>query len=148
MFDLALSPNGDLILAGNRDLAGISGADLVEQRIRLRLRLRRGTWVYDENETLGSQLHRMIGMAPEEAHNSVGAYVREALRTMDDINVDDVLHFHVNAEGEVGDVHDPNENIAVEVLVLYTIISDDENTTEDISEQRELRVSIPIGGGI
>jgi hypothetical protein len=43
-YDLAISEHGDLILAGNRDLGGVSGVDLLNQRIQTRLRLHRGSW--------------------------------------------------------------------------------------------------------
>ena len=34
---------------GSKDFSGISGTDLLNQRISIRLRLHRGEWVYDED---------------------------------------------------------------------------------------------------
>lgn len=90
MYDLALSEHGDLFVAANRDLAGISGVDLIEQRIRTRLKVHRGSWVYDTEETFGSYLYRTINLPPEEAEARAEDYVREALQPMEDIAVVDV----------------------------------------------------------
>lgn len=90
-WDLAVSENGDFVFAAHRDLAGVSGTDLIEQRIRLRLRIVRGSWVFDTDKTLGSYLHQLVGMNPVKASGLAPAYVREALRTMTEISVDDVL---------------------------------------------------------
>jgi phage baseplate assembly protein W len=87
---LAISPHGDLIFAANRDLAGVSGIDLINQRIRTRLRLHRGSWVYDADGSLGSNLFQLIGKASTQAAQLAPAYVREALRDMPEIQVDDV----------------------------------------------------------
>lgn len=89
-YDVAISNNGDLIFTSHRDLAGISGSALIEQRIRLRLRLHRGQWIFDANATLGSQLFTLSGKRPEDAQKYVQAYVREALRDMAEISVEDV----------------------------------------------------------
>lgn len=86
-FDLAISRAGDLIVTPNRDLSGISGTDLIEQRMKIRLRVEQGTWTYDETNSLGSQLHRLLGISPARAAAIAPAYVHEALRAMDDIEV-------------------------------------------------------------
>lgn len=90
-WDLAISENGDLIVSGHGDLLGRTGEDLIEQRIRVRLTVFRGGWVYDTRKTLGSNLHRLIGMSPTEAASSAPQLVREALRDMDEeITVEDI----------------------------------------------------------
>jgi phage baseplate assembly protein W len=89
MFDLTISEHGDLVLAGNRDLAGVSGTDLVNQRIRLRLIVHRGEWFYDRDGTFGSNLHDILGKSPASAIQT-DAYVREALRSMEDISIEDI----------------------------------------------------------
>jgi hypothetical protein len=88
-YDLAISEHGDLILAGNRDLAGVSGTDLINQRIVIRLTIQRGAWIFDTNGTLGSFLFRLLGQSPQSALET-DSYVREALRGMTDISVEDV----------------------------------------------------------
>jgi hypothetical protein len=111
-YDLALSGHGDLVVSGNRDLAGISGTDLIEQRIRLRLRVQRGSWIYDETQTLGSNLNNVIGMEPERAQSVADNLVREALIRMTEITVSGVtliygdkdvttvVHYQITSEGE------------------------------------------------
>jgi phage baseplate assembly protein W len=90
LYDLAISEHGDLILAGNRDLAGVSGTDLVNQRIRMRLLVHRGAWFYDRDGTFGSNLHEVLGKAPSSAIQT-DAYVREALRSMEDISIEEIF---------------------------------------------------------
>jgi hypothetical protein len=89
MYDLAISDHGDLILAGSRDLEGASGTNLLDQRIVIRLRIHRGSWYYDTSETLGSFLYRILGTDPNAALE-VDSYVREALRPMTEISVEEV----------------------------------------------------------
>ena len=89
-YDLAISDLGDLILAANRDLAGTTGSALLEQRIRMRLRLHRGAWKYDFTQTLGSQLYTLSGTPGERAAEYADAYVREALINMQEITVVEV----------------------------------------------------------
>ena len=90
MYDLAISEHGDLILSGNRDLAGVSGTDLIDQRIKLRLTIHRGVWFFDADGTLGSNLFRVLGAAPQSALE-VEAHVREALRPMPEISIEDIV---------------------------------------------------------
>jgi hypothetical protein len=89
MYDLAISDHGDLILAGSRDLEGVSGTNLLDQRIVIRLRIPRGSWYYDTDETLGSFLFRVLGSDPNAALE-IDTYVREALRAMPEISVEEV----------------------------------------------------------
>jgi phage gp46-like protein len=89
-FDLAISEHGDLIMTAHRDLAGISGSGLVEQRMRIRMMLHRGEWIFDSTASLGSQLHTLSGMPSDQASRYASAYVREALKDMEEISVEDV----------------------------------------------------------
>src|SRR5262245_14831363 len=88
-YDLVVSEHGDLIMSSNRDLAGGSGADLIEQRIKIRLRMHRGSWFYDLNDTLGSMLYQIIGNHPESSLQ-VDSRVREALQPMDEISIEEI----------------------------------------------------------
>src|ERR1051326_1570440 len=90
-YDLKISQYGDLLFGGNRDLQGTSGLDLIEQRIWLRLKIARGSWVYDEDGTLGSQLFLAMRQPPAQAAAAIPMYVREALREISEIIVDDVV---------------------------------------------------------
>lgn len=127
-FDLALSENGDLIFSAIRDLQGIASIGQVNQRIRTRLKIPLGTWIYDEDGTLGSQLFTLSNMNPNEAQTRTEAYVREALRPMDDIDVD-----HVELE-YIGN--------SVNVNVFYRLTaSSDEFTSADIGP---LSLVIPL----
>lgn len=106
MYDLAISPNNDLIFAANRDLLGVSGYALYEQRIRLRLKIKRGSWVFDVSHTLGSRIDLVLGRTSEQAMSELTAFVHEALADMEDINV-----ARVTLEA------DPNDTTASTVIV-------------------------------
>lgn len=129
-FDLALSPNGDLIIAGNRDLLGVSGTALIEQRIRVRLRMMRGQWQYDPSGNLGSQLFTLAGKSPEIVQSHAPAYVREALRDMEEIQIDDVSVLL-------------NTDRSAEIHVKYRLTEDDGSTIPDLL--LDLDIVIPLG---
>lgn len=130
-YDVAISNNGDLVFTAHRDLAGISGSALIEQRIRLRLRLHRGQWIFDADATLGSQLFTLSGKRPEDAQKYVQAYVREALRDMVEISVEDV------------------QVVATAKDISLTIVYQQEQTQDDSvipADQglQQLSVTVPI----
>lgn len=91
-FDLAIDYNtGDLLQAPNHDIQGRTGQDVYEQRIRIRLKIQRGTWALDPtNGELGSRLLELARVSSARAVADVEQYVREALEPMRDINVRDV----------------------------------------------------------
>lgn len=88
-YDLAISDYGDLLLAGNRDLAGVSGPNLTDQRIAIRLTVHRGTWFYDDDGTFGSELYQVVGK-PAENSLDIDALVRNALAPMEEISIEDI----------------------------------------------------------
>lgn len=90
MFDLAISEHGDLIFAANRDLLGVDGTTLIEQRIRTRLKIPRGSWVYDVDQSLGSRIHIVLNHDVERAHSEIPMFVKEALDEMEDVSIGEV----------------------------------------------------------
>ena len=85
--DLALSEHNDLIMGANMDYSPIFDTALIEQRIRLRLKMTRGEWIYDEAKTLGSDLRRVMHGDFEKAQSAISALVHQALRPMTDISL-------------------------------------------------------------
>jgi hypothetical protein len=133
-WDLAIADNGDIMLAANSDLGGKSGTDLLEQRMAIRMKLIRGSWVYDEAETLGSMLHTLIGLPPDKASATAPALVREALRAMsDEITVDDVRAF--------------SDAQSVQLLVFYRVLESDPDAVAGTEQTRQLQISLPLFGG-
>lgn len=130
-YDLALSEHGDLIFSASRDLQGVSGIALVEQRIRLRLRIPRGQWQFDADGNLGSQLFTLTGQSMDAATSHAQIYVREALRDMNEIIVDDVL------------VSGSSDGRSLEIHVKYHVSEDDGSTAPELN--LDLAVSFPIG---
>lgn len=129
MWDLGISENGDLMIAGHRDLLGRSGTDLIEQRMRLRLIIERGSWNLDQNGTIGSNLRRIIGMSPEQSAQTAPVFVQEALRDMDEIVVDDVFV-------------DPSDH-DLKVNVLYRM-KDTSQGFLTSSEELQMTISLPV----
>lgn len=91
-FDLAIDYNtGDLLQAPNHDIQGRTGPDVYEQRIRIRLKIQRGTWLLDPTDgELGSRLLELARVSTPRALAEIEQYVREALEPMTDITVRDV----------------------------------------------------------
>src|SRR4029077_17204816 len=133
-YDLAISEHGDLIMAGSRDLAGVSGIDLINQRIVVRLTIHRGTWFFDADGTLGSFLYRVLGQSPQSALE-IDSYVREALRPMTEISIEEVIteyreelkslvvqvQYSQNPEVGEADVNLPNATQSTTVTIPYVI---------------------------
>lgn len=115
---MALTPAGDLIFSPSRDVMGISGTDLIEQRMMIRLRIPRGSWTYDDDDSFGSQLHRLMGASATAGIAQIDAYVREALRDMTDIEITDV-NISVNPITQ-----------AVTLLIDYNVLDETGQETE------------------
>lgn len=91
MWDLALDlASSDLIFGGNHDLLGVSGPELVNQRILARCRIPRGSYKGDEDESLGSDLYLLPSFSTPVQVHEAEASVRAALEAMDDIEVSEV----------------------------------------------------------
>lgn len=138
-YDLVISEHGDLIVAGNRDLAGVSGIDLINQRIMIRLIVHRGAWFYDPDAEFGSELWQVLGRGPD-ASFEIDARVREALGDMNDIAVSEVAGTFLDDEN------------SILVNVTYSIVSDqtDETSGEptgDLAISATVVVPVVAGGG-
>jgi phage gp46-like protein len=90
MFDLKIDQNGDLAFAGNLDLMGAVGDQVPEQRVIVRLKIPKGTWIYDLEGTLGSQLREIIRNARSYTADRARTYVMDALAPASDISVAEV----------------------------------------------------------
>ena len=130
-YDLALSSLGDLIVTAHRDLAGISGSALTDQRIVTRLRLHRGAWKYDFDQNLGSQLYTLSGTPADRAAEYVDAYVREALADMQEITVVQVQTY-------------PTDHDLTMVIVYEPEITGDDTLTPTDSELEQVAITLPI----
>lgn len=129
MFDLAISEFGDLMISGHGDLLGKSGVDLIEQRMLIRLRVQRGAWLYDTDKTFGSNLHRLVGTSTADASTAAIAYVREALRPMEnEISVE-------NVEVLIGDDHSVSLSVNYRTLNVNTnVLSDPRNLVISLAQ--------------
>jgi hypothetical protein len=130
-YDMAISDHGDLILTAHRDIAGITGVALIEQRMKLRLRLNRGSWIYDATQTLGSQLYTLVGSPSGDAVSYVDAHVREALRDMEEISVEEVQ------------VAQTEKDITL-LVVYHQELTDDDTQIPTDTELQELSVTVPL----
>lgn len=90
MFDLKIDTNGDLVFAGNLDLMGATGDEVAEQRVVVRLKIPKGSWLYDINGTLGSELREIIRNARSYSSDRARTYVMDALSHASDIAVANV----------------------------------------------------------
>lgn len=130
-WDLALDgDSGDVIFSPTLDLLGSTGDGLTKQRILLRCKIPRGSWMYDEDKTLGSRLSE-ISSAPSALQIvQAPALVREALEPMDDIAL-------VNVEATF------DENSQIVVAVDYTpVIGEDEIDLVTVSEEEDTGIQL------
>jgi hypothetical protein len=98
----------DLVFSPARDIAGVSGEQILRQRISIRCKIPRATYMYDVDGNLGSTLHLVPRIStPAQLEAAQGA-VMEALEPMsDEINIisvdtvkteDNTLQVSVNFE--------------------------------------------------
>jgi phage gp46-like protein len=90
-YDFALDPvTGDFLFGPTRDIIGVTGPELDEQRISIRCKIPRGTFTYDEEGTLGSFLHLISRNPSRQQMDDARGYVAEALEDMDGISIDTI----------------------------------------------------------
>lgn len=90
MYDMALDTTGDWLFGPYRDLQGVTGPQLDVQRMMIRCKIPRGTFVYDESGTLGSELHEVLRMGAGGALPAVEAFVNDALEGMEGVVINGV----------------------------------------------------------
>lgn len=137
-WDLAISDYGDLIMSGNRDLAGVSGDDLTSQRITTRLLVHRGSWFYDPEGTFGSDLYQALGK-PTTQDVEIDSRVRDALREMEDVLIESVDWKYTDDE----------KSIVVRVEYTDNPQEEESSLQSEASELTSTVVTVPLapGGG-
>jgi hypothetical protein len=127
MFDLAINrETGDLIFSPHVDLLGSSGENLLKQRVFIRCKIPRGTWIYDEDGSLGSNLYKISRNLTPAQLGAAAALVREALSSMEDYSIDDVQVFltddnRILVNASLASVTDPDEIIELSEAVDITV---------------------------
>lgn len=135
-FDLAISEFDDLLFSASGDMLGASGQALMEQRIRLRLKIIRGSWLYDSTDRLGSFLHTIPAGSLEDVQEQVEVIVRDALAPMNDIVVTGVEIERITPGG------------MIIVQVQYDLSETDTiDTSADVEMSGSLTVQLPGAGG-
>lgn len=100
-WDIALDPDtGDFMFSPTRDLIGVSGPELDRQRIIIRSKIPRGSFMYDESRTLGSYLHLIARNPTPSQVSDAKTYILEALNDADGISVQSV-DMEVNNAGQL-----------------------------------------------
>lgn len=139
-FDLKLNlATGDLEWNSIRDLSGVEAENLIQQRIHTRLKIERGSFIYDRTGTLGSRLSAMLASGVPRNAQSLRMLIQEALTPMDDINITNIDVF-VFGDGS-GIVTDPR---VISASISYDIVY--ATTGSDLSVesgQSTTLVSIP-----
>lgn len=131
-WDLAVSTHGDLIFSGGRDWLFVDGDQLMNQRIINRLRIKRGSWMFNRDSTLGSDLGAIVSSPVEQQLDNIPHIISEALDPIDDeINIIDV------------DVTTDDLGGISAVLTYSRVIPD---LPEEIFDQAAVQLIIPISG--
>jgi hypothetical protein len=130
-WDIALDKTGDWLFSGNRDILPVDGPALMHQRIMTRLRIPRGTVIFDEEGTLGSNLKFALRYNTERAQREVPMMVNEALdQISNEINISSVT------------LSLSNDNRQLMVDISYSIISVDDEAEVSTDEERSLQIAI------
>lgn len=121
-WDIRWRPDGDIDFAPNLDLAPIGGAELIQQRMMVRLRMMRG-WIYDTTGELGSRLGVALGESVSHGLDSIPPLVLEALDPMsNEISVEDILVKPSKRDSR-----------SMEVIIQYRLITGVQTTPSPLS---------------
>jgi phage gp46-like protein len=136
-WDLKISRLNDLLFSPSRDWQTVVGADLLEQRIMLRLKMRRGSWIFDDTKQLGSNLHFAAAMTQPQALEEIEALVLEALEPINE----EITVLAVEARSSATD------ESAIEVVVEYQRILSPGQMNTPMLENQFLTVTLPMPSG-
>lgn len=131
MWDLKISEHGDLVFAAGRDFEFVEGPALLNQRIINRLRIKRGSWIFNRDSSLGSDLDSVIGLPKSQQIENVPNLIDNALEPM-------------NEEINVVSVEVTEELSGLIAIVEYAPIVPD--SPPDLATQNTVRLLVPIGG--
>jgi hypothetical protein len=131
-WDLAISDHGDLLFSGHRDLQFVDGAQLMNQRIINRMRIQRGSWIFNRNSSLGSDLDSVLGFSVEQQLDNVPHLIEEALVPIrDEIDIQSIFM-------------DTDDLGSVTAILNYSLVIPD--SPPDTSEQAVVQLLIPVTG--
>lgn len=127
---------GDWVFDGNTDSMGVDGDELIRQRIFIRMKIPRGTFIYDTNKTLGSRAYQALRFSSERNIRDLPSIVFEALEEMTDISISNV------------DVTADEETQSARVTVHYkNIVLPGEAALPDAISERASIFAIPLPVG-
>ena len=90
-WDIALDKaTGDWLFDSRRDLEQVVGPEVDRQRIFLRCKIPRGSFIYDEDDSLGSNLHLISRHPSEQQLQDARGYISEALDGMDGVTINSI----------------------------------------------------------
>jgi len=133
-WDLCISNFNDLVFSPHRDMQTVSGEDLLNQRIILRLKMKRGSWIFDEHKDLGSNLDFALQMDQPNAIESLEMLVAEALEPISD----EIIISQVEVTPTVG------EPRSLDLVLTYQRVIPPEATGIPILESQSLVLTIPV----
>lgn len=132
-WDLKISELNDLLFSPSRDWQTVVGTDLLQQRVMLRLKMRRGSWIFDDTRQLGSNIHFATAMQEPQALAAIEALVVEGLEPIsDEVEIIDV------------DIRETDSPITLEVVVEYRRILPPEQSETPMMENQFLVMTLPI----
>jgi len=132
VWDIAISDLDDLVYSPNRDFLTVSGIELLHQRIMLRLKMKRGSWIFDDTKELGSNLDFALRMNQPEAMAELDTLVVEALDPIrDEITI--LRTEIVPTEGNVR---------SLDLIIVYQRVENSERG--GFPESENLVITIPI----
>jgi phage gp46-like protein len=113
---------GDLVFSPSHDLAGVYGEGLLRQRVSMRCKVPRGSYLYDYDGDFGSDLY-LVSRSPSLAQAGVArAAIMDALQPMaDEIHIDDI------------DISVTDQNQLQASILFSTIKTDADNPVIDPS---------------
>lgn len=135
--DFAMTDHGDWLFNSSGDLQAIEGAGLIRQRIVTRLKIPRGTWIFDDTGNLGSDLALAVNQPTiEKAAEAAKGHIGKALMPMYDVNVIDIQMMKT----------DETTNRSMQAVIRFTATEPpDINIPVDEADLDEIELAEGIG---
>jgi hypothetical protein len=134
-YDFAVDlKTGDWLFSAGRDLQGVAGEGVVQQRAAIRLKIPVGEFIYDDTGVLGSRLHLVKRHDVNRALDEIPPLIEEALAPMPDLSVLDVQVEMDQPDPNVrGDKADPHlVKAAIQYSTVLSDVADDQISDENV----------------
>jgi hypothetical protein len=121
---------GDWVFDGNNDYMGVSGDELIRQRIFIRMKIPRGSFLYDADGILGSRAYQLLRFTVDRTARDLTSVIEEALEGLDEITIQGI------------DIVPNENNKTIRAVIHYSRNSADIDSV--VPNERSVALTLPL----